>query len=89
VLKGPLAPLNELTSPIMRIPGGLEQAFEWMLNPEVDAIGQYTMFTLAPFGRMSRDVYRAINNPSMATEFMFGIPWSRLQAFQNERRARE
>lgn len=80
ILKGPLAPLNEFMPPITRLPAAIEQGFTWAISsPEIDIAKQYALWSAFPFGRMGRDVYKAMRDPAMAVDFMLGIPLHRLQ----------
>jgi hypothetical protein len=85
ILRGWLAPLNELTPPISRVPGALEVGFEWLFDPEFERKQQYVLWTtFIPFGRISYDLYRSFQNPAMATDFMLGIPLHRFQTLKNK-----
>ena len=73
-----LAPLSELLPPIARLPKGIYDGFRFIWGGDTEKLSSYTVYTLFPFGRMAHDVYRAINNPSMAFDFLTGIPLHRI-----------
>lgn len=74
-LKYPFNPLNELMPPIARLGQGGAELFQLAFSQdEVDWLAQYTLWSTVPFGRMSRDVIRAMRDPEMAFDFITGIP---------------
>jgi hypothetical protein len=73
--------LHEIAPPITRIGQGVVEmpdAFHELMTGNIHKLGGYTAWTLMPGGRMTRDVIRAYDNPSMAAEFMTGIPIHRV-----------
>jgi hypothetical protein len=70
-----MAPLHEVMPSIMRLP---ESIFGTIFTGAWDRLAQYTLVSTVPFGLMSRDIARAIDNPSMAADFITGIPIHRL-----------
>ena len=75
VLPKYIAPLHEIMPSIFRAP---EAIFGTMFTGAWDRLAQYTIVSTLPFGLMSRDILRAIDNPSMALDFVTGIPVHRL-----------
>ena len=77
VLPKYIAPLHEIMPSIFRAP---EAIFGTMFTGAWDRLAQYTIVSTLPFGLMSRDIARAIDNPSMALDFITGIPVHRLSS---------
>ena len=85
-----LSPLQIVTPPIMRLGpdmlGGL-------ITGEWNTMADYTLWTMAPFGRIARDLVgkgNIIENPIRIPEKALGIPLSAMQrASQKRQRAKE
>lgn len=80
-LPGDLSFLNEVVPPIARLPKGIMQlpeAFSEIWSGNIHKLGAYSAWTLMPGGRMTRDVVRTLDNPSMAADFLTGIPLHRM-----------
>ena len=72
-----LAPLNVLFPPIARLPKGiydLPNTFNVMYGGEFSRIGEFTTYSLMPFGRMTKDLLKVYENPGLAPQALGGVP---------------
>jgi len=58
-----LPPSSRIFTAMMNLAGG-----------DVDRFVDYQFWTMVPFGPMARNVYKTVNNPTMAVEYMTGFP---------------
>lgn len=87
-----LAPLNELLPPIARIPKGLVDApatFAAIWGGDPKAAAALTTYTLFPFGRMTKDVWRALNDPVRAVDILSGLPLNTIARMRQKEILRE
>ena len=70
-----LAPLSVITGPSMRLILAPTKA---IINNDWEPFLNYQLWTLAPFGRLARSMYRTSEVPEMWLEEMTGIPLHRL-----------
>ena len=75
-----VAPLQMITPPIARLP---LSTFQGWVNDDWSSFLDYTIYTMAPFGRMLRDVSpfndnNIINNPIRTVDAVTGIPQMKL-----------
>jgi len=89
IFKGWLAPINEVLPPVTRAPSALNQAFQWIFDEDRKLLDQYLVWSSIPFGRISRDVWKAYNNPVLAAQFLAGLPLTRLQRLRKDMENRE
>lgn len=76
-----VAPLNELMPVIARWPKGVYDipgTFAVIWGGDLNKLGEYTTYSLFPFGRISKDLARSIDNPSFAVDALVGFPSKRL-----------
>jgi hypothetical protein len=76
-LPSALAPLNTIMPSIARLPKGiydLPSTFGLIWGGELQRIGEFTTYSLFPFGRLGKDLARAWDSPELATQFLLGIP---------------
>ena len=66
-----LAPLQIVTPPIGRF---VLSPISAVLNGEWETFSKYQLATYFPFGRLYRDAARTYDSPSMAVEWMTGLP---------------
>lgn len=66
-----LAPLQIVTPPIGRF---VLSPISAVLNGEWETFSKYQLATYFPFGRLYRDASRTYDSPSMAVEWMTGLP---------------
>jgi hypothetical protein len=83
-----LAPLSVITGPA---PSRLILSpLKSLINNDWDPFLNYTLWTLAPFGRFARSMHRTIEVPEMWLEEMTGIPLHRMaQMRKKELKRRE
>ena len=79
-----LAPLQVVTPPIARY---VLPPINAIASGDFDTFVQFQLATFAPFGRLLRDSYRTIKNPSMAVDWMTGLPIHRIGSETKNRRA--
>ncbi len=84
-----LAPLQMVTPPILRL---LPSSMRAIVDDDWSKVGKYYIWTMAPFGRMARDVFgpgNLIENPIRVIEKTTGFPLLQLQSkgskFKEER----
>ena len=82
----PLAPLQIITPPILRLPVQSMTAF---FNGSWDKVANYTIPTMFPFGRLARDTYGIYQNPMFYTEKFTGLPVLQLQRDLKKARKQE
>lgn len=68
---GVFAPLQVITPPSMRIVG---PTITGMLDNDFSKLANYTIWTMFPFGALTMDIKRSIDNPNMVIEKMTGFP---------------
>ena len=56
------------------------------MNKDFDRLASYQLATYFPFGRLGRDMYRTYNSPSMAVDFMTGMPLHKIAELRKEQR---
>ena len=78
-----LAPLQIATPPIARF---VLNPLTSILNKDFDRLASYQLATYFPFGRLCRDMYRTNNSPSMAVDFMTGMPLHKIAELRKEQR---
>ena len=67
-----IAPLQAVTPPAARLVGPTMKA---MIDGDWDKMSNYYLWTLAPFGRVARDVKNSIENPIRTVENLTGVPY--------------
>ena len=75
-----LAPLQMVTPPILRL---LPSSMRAIVDDDWSKVGKYYIWTMAPFGRMARDVFgpgNLIENPIRVIEKTTGFPLLQLQS---------
>ena len=65
------AGLSEIMPPAGRIPFSV---FKSLLFNDYNDLVKYQMWTWFPGGRLARDVYRSINDPSAVVDNLTGVP---------------
>ena len=76
VLPYPANILQPIMPPTSRL---LTQPLVAMASGDWDRFASHQVWSYFPYGRVALDVNRAINNPQLASEYMFGIPYNTLQ----------
>ena len=78
-----VAPLSELMPPLARVPkgmyDGINLAFNALFGGEIDNLSTYTVYTLFPGGRLTRDIIRSIENLPFTGEYIVGLPFHKMQ----------
>ena len=77
-----LAPLQVVTPPIGRF---VLPPITSILKNDYENLTKYQLATYFPFGRLARDMYRTVENPAMAVDFMTGLPLHRIHSMQRKR----
>ena len=80
-LPGPLAPLQAVSPPSARF---LMQPLGNLMKNDWSDFASYQIWTWFPFGRISRDVIKLMDNPVMAAERLTGFPLHGIQRYRNE-----
>ena len=74
-LPTPIAPLKTIMPPISRVPS---TALSQWVRDDYDRFTDYTIWTMFPFGRMARDIFKEdsglIDNPTYFMEKVAGMP---------------
>ena len=70
-----LSILQPVTPPSARF---ILQPVNALLNDDLGSLWGYSLATWAPFGRLTRDMYRTAQSPAMAVDFLTGIPLHRI-----------
>jgi hypothetical protein len=68
---GPLAPLQAIQPPSTRF---LQPLFIAMMEDDWSRFANYHLPVMMPFGRLSRNTYRAYKNPIRVSEELMGVP---------------
>jgi len=80
-LPGPLAPLQAVSPPVGRL---LLQPLGNLLKGDWHDFSSYQIWTWFPFGRISRDAIKLMDNPVMAVERITGVPLHGIQRYKKE-----
>lgn len=82
----PFSPAQVVLPPITRT---FSTVFSALLTNEWERYVDYHMWSLFPFGLLSRTVYKTLDNPVMAVEQLSGFPLHRVHSRTKKMRARE
>jgi hypothetical protein len=73
---GPLpGPMNIMAPPSIR---ALDAGLAFAVDGVTPNFFSSKVWTMLPFGALTRDLYRTASDPGRAPEYMLGIPWSRM-----------
>jgi hypothetical protein len=82
-----LAPLNELMPPISRLVKGtwdLPMTFKAIWGGDIQRIGEMNSYSMFPFGRITRDVWKAYEDPNRAIDILTGLPVTELARIKKD-----
>lgn len=76
-LPRPIAPLQTVMAPSMRMPAAI---FKGMLEDDYSRVSDYYIYTMFPFGRIVKDAQGVLENPMYSIEKMTGLPYVKTAA---------
>ena len=85
-LPKPIAPLQAVSPPIARI---VMQPLGSLLKGDWSRMSSYYIWTWFPFGRITRDIKKTIENPAMIVENMSGLPTHKLSKLLHDEREKQ
>lgn len=75
----PFNPVQVALPPASRIPfAGINAAIAMLSDESLDNFLNYQIYSLIPFGLVTRNVYKSAKNPAMSVDFMTGVPIHRM-----------
>jgi len=90
-LPAALAPLNEFLPPIARLGKGIwdvPSTFGLLWSGDIQRVAEFTTYSLFPGGRMSKDVFKSLQQPTGVLDFLAGVPLRNLGRLVKKKRSR-
>ena len=90
-LPAALAPLNEFLPPIARLGKGIwdvPSTFSLLWSGDIQRVAEFTTYSLFPGGRMSKDVFKSLQQPTGVLDFLAGVPLRNLGRLVKKKRSR-